>query len=219
MRVGQFSVTIPEGQEQSSGHVHLPNGQQYRIRLNNHFPDRRCDATVRVDGKEVGTFRLERIGGMLLERPAHDTGKFTFYGIRSDEAKVAGVDGVAREARGLVEVTFRPERQAAPLREYLKSASISHATPRCGHISVTSHSVGQGEVRPVSLQTGQEKSVGAGITGLSGHSLQEFHDVPNLTYDPVEEVQITLRLVEVTQDGPRPLTSVPRSNPVPAAVG
>ena len=48
MRVGNFSLMIPEGIERDSGHIVLPHEQVYTLRLGNHG-NRRCDAHVWID--------------------------------------------------------------------------------------------------------------------------------------------------------------------------
>jgi len=108
MRVNSFSLQIPEGREVDSGHVQLPHGTVYRIKLGNHA-HRRCDAVVSVDGKEVGTFRLNSHDSVVLERGAEDTGKFTFFTADSTEGVAAGSSTVSVDNRGLVQVVFKPE--------------------------------------------------------------------------------------------------------------
>ncbi len=110
MRVGTFSVYVPQGDERASGHVELPHGMVYTIAMTNHDYCRRCDAEVEVDGKSVGAFRLDKGCALTLERPSHDVGMFTFFQVDTQEANAAGVANVVKEERGLIRVTFRPER-------------------------------------------------------------------------------------------------------------
>lgn len=197
MQVGMFFVQIPQGRELHSGHIELKHDTRYTVRLGSLDYNRRCDATVEIDGKEIGAFRLNAGQTITLERPQHDTGCFTFYRSDSAEAGVAGVGDVARDQRGLVRVTFRPENRVY---------NVYTATRSRGY--------GAGG----QSYNAEEKTAG-GITGLSGTSRQQFTEVANLDYDPAGEVVITLRLVCV-EDRPaaRPLTAAPRGNPVPAPV-
>lgn len=42
MRVGNFSLLIPEGRERDSGHVEMQHNTQYQLRLGNHYHDKPC---------------------------------------------------------------------------------------------------------------------------------------------------------------------------------
>ena len=110
MRVNNFSVLVPQARETDSGHATIQHGTVYHIRLGNHDYRRRCDAEVSVDGKVIGLFRINANDSFTLERPADNTGRFTFFDAGTDEAKVAGVDGITKDDRGLIQVTFKPER-------------------------------------------------------------------------------------------------------------
>lgn len=201
MRVGNYSVIVPEAVERESGYAALPHDTQYTLKLASH-EHRRCDAEVVLDGKSVGVFRLDPMGSVVLERPAHDAGRFTFYADGREEAFAAGILTVENENRGLVQVIFRPEKVLVPELTVVRGMSFSKGGPR-----------GQ----PVS-GFADEKTNG-GITGLSGHSNQTFTTVAPLDVDESRVVTISLRLVE-HKAGPRPLTPVPvgSGNPVPPPV-
>lgn len=213
MRVGSFSVLIPEGREHGSGHVGLSHGQVYTVRLGNRGSVR-CDATLTIDGKHMGDYRVNAYGDWVLERAHDDPGRFTFFRASSHEAATAGVSEVANESRGLVEVRFRPEKQrptatrggGACGQSVGSWNEYSDSTRLCS----TSDSVGSRGVEG-------PKGFAAGITGLTGHSSQQFHEVPNLDYDPSGEVVITLRLVEES-NAVRPMRPVAKGNPVPAPI-
>lgn len=211
MRVGSFSVYVPEGRERDSGHVELPHGSVYTLRLGNHG-SRRCDAEVSIDGKSVGVFRLNG-GTMTLERPADDNGRFTFFAADSAEGAQAGAGSVGRVDRGLVQVVFRPERER-PM------GVVRGAGFEKGGTTLTS--LGDNEVRSRCFG-GEEKTSGgilglnqAGVTGLTGQSDQNFVSVANLDYDLNGAVTISLRLV--TGVAVRELRPVTRGNAVPAPV-
>ncbi len=242
MRVGNVAVIVPQGREKESGYVHLTHGQVYTLSLNNHWNDRRCDAVVSIDGKDMGTFRLDALGRITLERPVHDQGCFTFYKADTPEFAAAAGGDVKRDDRGLVTVVFKPEKRrqhqfvarnsqlpreafdGQGSRQYRMNAhdkSLGFAEEAVGGAEREEKTCG-GIVLPQTARRGgpcgQSQSVSSGVTGLSGHSAQQFREVPELDYDPAEEVTVNLRLVAF-DDGPRPLTSATKSNPVPAPVG
>ncbi len=220
MRVGNFSVLIPQGCERDSGHVEIVHGTVFQINIGNHDYRHRCDAEVTVDGKSVGNFRIDSGGSLRLERPSHDTGCFTFFKADSTEANAAGQVGVAVDNRGLIQVIFRPERervnQPVKMSGSIRPMSMFGAT-RSG---AGGQSMGSWDdtTTPTSAEPENVKSrsLSSGITGLTGASGQQFTRVANLDYDPNGEVTITLRLVcgQVVRE----LTPVQRSNPIPSAV-
>ncbi|MCW1912648.1 hypothetical protein OJ996_03615 [Luteolibacter sp. GHJ8] len=106
MKHSHYSVHIPEGEELSEGYVSMAHGSPYTIRLEN-GGQRRCDAKVEIDGHDVGTWRVNARDFVVLERPAHDTGRFTFFKVGTAEGARAGI--VKNEKTGLISVTFIPE--------------------------------------------------------------------------------------------------------------
>jgi hypothetical protein len=218
MRIASFSVLIPEGREHGSGHVELPHGRQYTVRLGNHDHGRRCDAEVTIDGKCVGVFRLGVGETMTLERPADDDGRFTFYRADTAEAAQAGAASVGSADRGLVQVRFRPERPrqyTPPATGVVRPMGMGGGICRSAGFGPRGQSVIGGTTEPDYAPPQNA----AGVTGLSGQSSQRFVTVANLDYDPVGEAVITLRLV-AGEAGPRELKAVaPRANAVPAPAG
>ncbi len=122
MRLGDYAVTIPQGRELDSGYVEIRHNTTYTIALSN-YGKLQCDAAVEIDGKLVGTWRLPGVSDdererwwqkflgpknqtITIERPAHDTGKFTFYKLDSPEAQKAGL--VRDDKLGLISVLFKP---------------------------------------------------------------------------------------------------------------
>lgn len=205
MRVGNFSVVIPQGVERETGHVRLPHGARYTIRLASHL-GRRSDATVEVDGKVVGTLRVPAHGSVTLETPPDDPGRgcFTFYRADSPEGSAVGLGAVDAGSMGLVRVTFRAERYPEPPPAVVKTSGS-------GTLTMRSVSRGYGA-------TGQSTGFAPGGTGLSGESSQRFSPVAPLDYDPSYETVISLRLV-AGEEGPRPLADFRAvSNPVPPPV-
>ncbi len=106
--VNEFSVKIPQGNEDASGYTALKHGTKYSIVLRN-GKQVRCNAKVEIDGKDQGTWRLDAQEIITIERPAHDSGNFTFYQLDSSESQAIGLDG-ADPNLGLLKVTFTPEK-------------------------------------------------------------------------------------------------------------
>lgn len=194
MYINQFSAVIEGGNETAGGYVELQHCQIYRLRLKN---DRflQADARVEIDGKHVGTWRLHGHQTITLERPTNDNGQFTFYRLNSPEAQAAALNGSDPNI-GLVKITFTPEKRYEPA---LQSRAVYF------------------DAGGQSIRT----ALGAGGTGLSGHSYQEFGVAQNIEYDYSQETVIHLRLVERVVSGEqvhgiRPLTQF--STPVPPRV-
>lgn len=212
MFLNGYSVRVPEGDERAHGYVHLQHGQTYSLVLGNKSSCR-CDVTVAIDGKDIGTWRMERGQTITLERPANEAKLFTFYKAVSAEGVQVGA-GVLMDDRGLLRVTFVPEDTTKPA-TIMRSTSVFHAS--CGG--------GEGLVPQAyaSVNCSVAPSVQAGVTGLSGHSTQEFGVAPYMRLDHGATQVINLRLVCVDVAIPvgpsvlRPVTS--QSTPVPAPIG
>jgi hypothetical protein len=217
MRFGNYSVEVVGGDEDFSGYVGMRHAATYSLRLYNDS-NVRADAEVRIDGKEVGVFRVEPWSNIVLERPINDKGKFTFFRKSSKEAKDIGANSISKFDTGLVQVTFKPEKHK-PVGSIWDMVGPTKTQPYWPH---NPH-----EPRyEVMCSTGRHvssgpcgQSVSAGITGLTGKSSQKFINVTELDYDPLGVTIISLRLIErATNDSPRPLVSYNRGNPVPSPV-
>lgn len=167
MKLDQFEVLIPEGRETEDGYVILCHGQKYTILLKN-YSDRRCDAEVRVDGRRVGIWRVEAESRLRLERPAHDSGCFTFYEQNTPDAAAAGL-GLATNDLGRISISFTPE---------ISQALYTPAPAQSGD-NRTLHSAPKRR---------------AGGTGLSGLSSQSFTDADHIERDDRAKTTIHLRL-------------------------
>jgi len=198
MLLNGFKVTIPQGTETNDGYVKMVHGVQYTINLGNRT-DVDADAIVTVDGKPQGKFRVHRQGSITLERPIHDTGHFTCYKLDSPEGRDAQLN--VGSDLGLITVEFKPARHIEKVYTpdpFLKTMEV--------------------EGPPLTYGGGMKGITrSAAGTGLSGTSSQKFHTVPDLDYDESQKTTIHLRLF-VNDDTPRPLTSVSRETPIPAAV-
>jgi len=226
MFLNNFSVRVSEGTELAGGYVELDHDTQYSLILKNNYHGRRCDAEVTIDGKHIGTWRIEARGGMWIERPAHDTGRLTFYKSGSKDARKAGLDEVEVDKLGLIEVVFTPEiawTYVAYNTSLGENVEPSTSPPYQG-VSYDDNSSTAGPLRPeqviasytVSNST-RKGSLSSGGTGLSGKSNQNFSNAQSIQYDYSAQTTINLRLVTRSHgDEPRPLTQF--ANPVPPVV-
>lgn len=201
MRVGQFSVFIPEGREMSSGHVSLKHGQQYTVKVINHNSVE-ADAEITIDGKIVGCFRIAPRRDIQLERNPNDRGKFTFYKLDSTEGQQINLAQISANDLGLVQVVCKPAKKKEEIR-VLRSAGGQHTN--------TSYPRGQS-------MSGELRTLSAGGTGLSGHSSQNFVEVSAIDYDIEGITTISLRLVEENNQPREMKANNEKANPVPSVV-
>ena len=233
MRVDNFAVNIPDGIEGGEGYIELPHGTQYRIQLQS-YDNRKADAEIKVDGKVVGIIRVDPYQTVTIERPTHDKGKFTFYLDGTTEAQKAGLNKVKKSERGLISITFKPEKKAILTTYPVCTASpdfydppVTYGFDNCIGSSEVDSGYKSGGPRGMCASPGGQhvnstryhKEYSAGGTGLSGKSRQNYYTVAALDYDQSAFVTVNLRLVGITNE-PRPLTEVPttRSNPIPRPV-
>ncbi len=231
MRIGNVGVIVPQGREKESGHVQLEHGKKYTIQLLNYWHDRRLDAVVTIDGKDMGTYRVDNGGRMTLERPSHDEGCFTFYAANTEEYAKAGGGAVAPSLKGVLTVVFKPEKKQYH-QMITRSMNMTKGGPEADYevggapqyMEMASEEKTSGGIRlPDTKLLSRSRgpggqSVTPGITGLSGHSSQRFVEVKELDYDPAEVTTVNLRLV-AWDAGPRPLEAQSaKANPVPAPV-
>ena len=209
MYLNNFSVRIPQGKELAGGYVELEHGAQYSLRLRNSWGDRRCDARVEIDGKHVGTWRIPAGESIVITRPVHDDGKFTFYRSGTNDAKDAGLDDVPVDKLGLVQVTFTLEEKTQYYQIYYSVPMAASSPPLQESYVCNTTTMRTSSVQP--------KSLNAGGTGLSGKSDQTFGTAPSMNLDMSKQTIISLRLVAKSNDsGPRPLTQF--STPVPPPI-
>lgn len=93
--------------------VALEHGTEYAIRLSN-TSSQRCDAIVRVDGKQIGIWRVNAQSHIDIQRPADDTKRrhLTFYKAGTAEAAMASIS--TNSSNGDIVVTFTPEVISVP---------------------------------------------------------------------------------------------------------
>ena len=74
MRAGDFELCIVGGHERlDRPEVEMRHGQVYQLALTN-YGTRRSDATVRIDGKAVGSWRVPAGKSVVLEHPVDSIG-------------------------------------------------------------------------------------------------------------------------------------------------
>ena len=241
MRLNQFSVRVISGRETSGGYVEMQHGQRYSLSLRN-ARDRRCDARVEIDGKHVGTWRIEAGQNVVLERPADDDGCFTFYRAGSKKGAKAGITE-GDPNNGLVVVTFTPEQYVTPIvihryvwpvhpwpwppyepywpyrpyKPWIIWATTTDVSWTCDASAMS----GGADLSSVCCSANVQDAMPdyqAGGTGLSGQSDQTYGVAGNIYHDHSQQTTISLRLVGTRkrQDEPRPL--VAQGNPVPPPV-
>lgn len=74
----------------------LKNGRDYIVKLSNNT-DKRCNVTLYIDGKDMGTWRMNGHSSISLERPINSPRKFIFFRENSEIIS------------GLVKAIFVPE--------------------------------------------------------------------------------------------------------------
>lgn len=211
MRLQSYEVSIPQGRERENGYVVMSHDTKFALKLRNHS-HLRCNVEVTFQGKPQGAWRLEAYQTATLERPAHDTGHFTFYEVDSEEGYSIGLDKVSKDDQGLVQVKYIPEE------EIEREAYIPKGAKGTGGWTGRGQSLESYERGMNDLTRGGAKGYSAGGIGLSGSSSQKYGDADYMEVDESKAVTISLRLVAQKKEGPRPLTSYPMSNQTPPPV-
>lgn len=86
----------------------LDHKQEYKLVIYNHDRIKRISATIEIDGKSVGSFRVEADSKICIERPMDKERKFTFYSLGTSEAKLGGLSD-SNPFIGSVVVTIEKE--------------------------------------------------------------------------------------------------------------
>jgi hypothetical protein len=228
MRIGKFELSIEDSQGRvlpgdENGYVVLRHGEHYSLVLGNHSGGRaalyaKLDERDISGGEAQGKIMI-RPGVTKLERIPGDHGRFTFYTAGSDEAAAAGEAALTKDDKGIVQVKFVPERRQVMPQDYVpgdlddlvdmggfRSPGMGSGPATLGGDIYGGAAKGTVRSLPGEGTRGNE-SYGAGMTGLSGHSSQQFHTASPIDEDPERAVTVTLRLVhdKTATDGPHPL--------------
>jgi hypothetical protein len=209
--------------KEEDGYVYLDHGDVYVIELTNDTNEKN-DVTIEIDGKEIGTWRLNPKTTGTIERSADDRGQFTFYEIGSTEAIQTDLGFVTKEDLGLIKVTFIPEKpnhMGVPVVDFYSGSKGIGGMKGGGRGGSTENLSYQSKLYG-SGQSADSRGItcGAGGTGLSGRSSQEFGHAQPMELDHDRTVVINLRLVAKPKNEPRPLRAVSHtiSNDVPPPV-
>jgi hypothetical protein len=227
MYLNNYSVRI-SGHKESGQYVTLNHKEQYTVILGNKS-HARCDAEVKIDGRLVGTWRLAPHETLVLERPLNDDGKFTFYRTGSEEAVKVGEHTVGGSEKGLIYVTFVPEKVShyavmdggwdlytAPTISPLVFGSGGTGDLPVNNVEVSCNTaVNYCQSTTDNYQIRAVNNLAEGVTGLSGQSSQKFVDAGYMTLDYSRQTVIALRLVAASDD-PRPLVAY--STPIPPPI-
>ncbi|XP_019625648.1 PREDICTED: uncharacterized protein LOC109470975 isoform X1 [Branchiostoma belcheri] len=189
--------------------VEMDHSSSYHIRLtNSHL--RSCDAQLSIDGKDVGTWRLEPKQEIELERPEEEQMCFTFFSTRMAPAEAGIRRGV--EENGLVQVTFTPEK----MREEKTTVKDLYRGGDQGAEDDTASSDSSSGEEDEPFRSDTPLNWSSGATALQGISQQEFEQVEGeIEKDEEAQVIMILRLVaridgskvEVSSAPIKPLTS------------
>jgi len=93
-----------------NGHTYyrLKHNDEYQVRMYNNTSEY-VNALLKIDSDTMGKWRIAPYSSVMIERPSHNSRKFTFVEEASDEAREGGVrQGSKSGSNGLVEVTFIP---------------------------------------------------------------------------------------------------------------
>jgi hypothetical protein len=162
----------------------LPHESEYKIRMFNDH-NNRVNAEVKIDGEEVGTWRIEPRTFITISRPADNKRKFVFVAEGSREGNMGGVKK-GRGANGLIEVKFIPEMILDNI-SYICNDDSSCLSRRSGNLSATNNmSYG---IKNNSL------SFSSGGTVLGGHSRQNYGTAGSMILDYKNEITKVVRLI------------------------
>lgn len=128
MFLNDFSVRIDKKKETYSGYVEMNNGETYTIILKNNT-NRLCDAYLKIDGKNMGIFRIPKNSNIKLNRPIEENKQFTFYNINSKESEKSGLHKIDPEFLGLIEVTFKVEKEVPNSNDVPEKVYIPYTCP------------------------------------------------------------------------------------------
>jgi len=248
MRVESFEVAIPEGLESGEGYVHVASGQVFSVALHNYDPTHRCNATVTVNGRPAGTFRLDR-GGLAqavtrITHPSDSQQLFTAFAVESTAGQIVGAAPTAQEG-GLIEVRFVPEdrRPYRPVPLVVSEASPTSTWPGVpkrmmpgappisydseGLMGAAGAAIDMGDIAfaspgPARRSTpAPESTLQAATVGLTGHTSHQYRSAPAMPLDEARAVTIRLRLVINPGLAPQGTSGqgVDRGNPIPPPIG
>jgi len=223
---GGFSLSIQNRPDDRSGYVRMEHGTPYSLCFRNDL-DLAADAEVSIDGLPMGTWRLAPYRDACVERPADDTGRFTFYRADSADGYAVGSGQVTRSDKGRVSVRFIPEvrrYRPPPVPRYAPEPNAmgdAYSSAPAPSAAAPESSADYG-VQSRKMTPPRDRGLGAGVTGLSGESGQRFGTAGPIERDWANAVVLELRLVHDPRldrpSGPRPLPGR-YDRPAPPPIG
>lgn len=201
MYLNRFSLVVNNGNEVDNGYVQMKHGSEYQLRLRNDH-NVEADAIVRVDGVEVGVWRVPANRNITIERPANIERKFTFYKLGSSEGNQAGLE--RNSDLGLISVDFIPAKEVV-------HSSFGNPYSKGMDIEDTGYSYKSG------LKGVSTRGFSAGGTGLGDRSDQSFGQAMPIDRDYANQVTINLRLICADEPAIVSLRSAV-SSPIPPSV-
>jgi hypothetical protein len=208
--------------ENGKGQVALVSGEKYRIRLKNHtYKDSAC--SLAIDGKFMGNFFVGKKSHVDIERPAHDSGRFTFYTVNSKEGRQVELEKeVAQDLLGLIEAKFTPIADPPTIFStglYKTSINSNRKISFNASVNLASDFADENSFGFVSFD---EIPKTAGGTALSEESKVDYRsiDISPERYLHNDAVTIRLRLIGVeSYNSVRKLTDASvRETPIPPRV-
>lgn len=88
----------------------LKHGEEYKIKMTNHHSELRANASISVDGKNIGYYRIEKDSTITIERPAKQERRLTFFKNGTKEAIKGGLNS-SNPDQGILKVTFEQENE------------------------------------------------------------------------------------------------------------
>lgn len=228
-----FSLTIRGASEGHNGYVRLRQGQTYAICFRNDR-NRRADVVLKIDGLDMGTWRMNAYQSACVERPQNDRGQFTFYRADSNEGYAVGSAQTHVLDKGVISATFYPERVQPPV--YSPPVQVpgpygpyAQARPQMQMQMQQAQPQTRMQARPEMQRRAAPQAygaapnnsyaapqaqahsyqadpgLGAGVTGLTGQSGQTFGTAGQIDRDYAAATTLELRLIhDPAMDYPRP---------------
>lgn len=186
-------------------YVPLRHKTEYKIKLSN-SRQTKCDATVYVDGEDIGTWRVTPFNTITLERTSDVKRKFTYVDEESKEAVLSGMQTGHRD-NGLIRIVFKPEKQQMRVlqkKNYGLGSRGGAGARGTGFLSNndsfglenSNESMQYKSMNMTKSKGATSNSMSSGGTLLGGSSRQEFSSTSRIqNYDTNNITEISLRLV------------------------
>jgi phage terminase large subunit-like protein len=187
-------------------YVALPHNTDYGIFLHN-LGNTRCQVTVDIDGKGIGSWILGAHRSVTLTRPQKEEFNFCFLQTTSTQAAEAGIT-IGKSTNGVVHVKFEAE------------APTYNAFACFLHEGVVQRAIRSDDALDYTTQLAEPPGYTAGATGLKNPSTQTFGKTHGITnFDSSATAEFTYRLVVGAVHDPRCRPLHPDTPPPPVRDG